>query len=164
MNKFKFVSPLTEELRIGLEEIKGCGIFPERVRNRAHSILLSDRKFTIKEISDIFQLNRDTVSLWIDNRERDGLAGLPDNPGKGRKSVLTGEEQGILKRLMQENPGSAKTVAEKLKKETGKSLSHRSAARRAKKSGMKWKRVRKPLKSKRNNDDFEKAKLDMEAF
>ena len=164
MNKLKFVSPLTEEQKTELEEIKGSGIFPERVRTRAHSILLSDRKFTIKEISNIFQYDRDTVSAWIDKWEQEGPVSLSDKPGKGRKPVLTAEEQKILKRLIQENPRSSKTVAEKLKKETGKSLSHWSVRLWAKKFGLKWKRARKSLKSKRNNDEFEKARQDISAF
>ena len=164
MNKLKFVSPLTGEQRAESEEIKGCGIFPERVANRARCILLSDRKFTIKEISDIFQVYRETVSAWINKREQEGPAGLADKPGKGRKPVLTKEEQGILKRLILENPRSSETVAEKQKKETGKSISCRSVKIWAKKFGMKWKRARKSLKLKRNNDDFEKAKRDIEAF
>jgi len=147
-----------------LEEIKGSGIFPERIRIRAHSILLSDRKYTIKQISDIFQFGRNTVSVWIDNWVRDGLAGLSDCPGRGRKPVLNEEERKILRRLIEENPRSSKTVAEKLKKETGKTISHWSVKLWAKKFGMKWKRAKKSLKSKRNNKEFENAARDIEAF
>lgn len=164
MNKLRFVCPLTDSQRTQLEEARKNKIFPDRVKMRFNSILLSDRKFTIKEISNIYQMDRDTVSIWIKNWEQDGIMGLFDKPKVNRKPTLTEEELEILKELIRENPRSSKIVAAKLTERTGKSLSHWSVRRWAKKFNLKWKRARKSLKSKRNEEDFEKAEQDIAAF
>jgi inorganic pyrophosphatase/exopolyphosphatase len=46
---------------------------------------------------------------------------------------------------------------------TGKNLSHWSIKRLAKKFGLSWKRIRKSLKSKRDINEFNKAKSELEA-
>ena len=156
MNKFKHVEPLTDKERGELEDIRKQSD-SQRVRDRAHGILLSDEGYTINEISDIFRVDRDTVSRWIKKWEKDGIEGLYDKLRSGRKPTLTEEEQEILRELINENPRNLKLVGEKLKEKTGKSLSAWSLRRWAKKLNLKWKRVRKSLKSKRDEEEFRKA-------
>jgi hypothetical protein len=69
-----------------------------------------------------------------------------------------------LKKLIQENSRSSKVVAQKLFKQTGKHLSHWSIKRLSKDFGLSWKRIRKSLKSKRDINQFRKAKSELEAF
>lgn len=64
-----------------------------RVRNRAHSLLLSAQGKTIEEIAQIFEVNRYTVSTWLDRWERQGWAGLEDAPRRGRGPKLEAEEK-----------------------------------------------------------------------
>jgi len=59
-----------------------------RVRDRAHAILLSHKDQKIDDIASIFEVNRDTVSDWFTRWESDGLSGLQDTPGRGRKPKL----------------------------------------------------------------------------
>jgi hypothetical protein len=61
----KYVSPLKKE------EIQTLQKLYQRhhsrlVRLRAHSILLSHQKFPINEIAKIYQVDRRSVSSWID--------------------------------------------------------------------------------------------------
>jgi hypothetical protein len=57
----KFVKPLTSEQREQLGAImKSCA--PQRKRMRAHAILLSERRYSIDQIADIYQVDRDRVS------------------------------------------------------------------------------------------------------
>jgi len=60
----RYVQPLTENQRQTLENIRKHDPSP-RARTRAHSVLLSSRRMTIKEIVKIYQVDRDTVSSWI---------------------------------------------------------------------------------------------------
>jgi hypothetical protein len=57
----RYVRTLTESQRHTLENILQQDPSP-RARARAHSILLSSRRVTIKEIGKIYQVDRDTVS------------------------------------------------------------------------------------------------------
>ncbi len=81
-----------------------------RIRTRSHCVLLSARGYTIEDIADIFQVNRDTVSSWIDRWEKSGINGLSDMPGSGRPLILTEKELEKVLELLKEYPQSIRTV------------------------------------------------------
>lgn len=157
----KFVSSLSEAQ---IEQLKDLHRNDQsaRVRMRAHSILLSDRGYTVDQIADIYEVHRDTVSRWIDAWEENGFAGLRDKPHSGRPPKLTEAEQELAIELLKEAPRSVKTVLAKLYGETGKKISEWTLKRLAKETGMVWKRVRKSLKSKRDDEEFERAQQEIE--
>jgi len=163
MNKFRYISPLTETQRDELEALRK-GQSKAKVNSRAHAILLSSEGFTIEELVEIFKVERDTISRWLNNWEQCSLEGLHDKVRSGRIPILNEDEQNVLKKLIKENPRSSKVVAQKLFNQTGKKLSHWSVKRLAKDFGLSWKRVRKSLKSKRDEKKFRKAKSELEAL
>ena len=57
----KFVKPLTSKQREQLREIMTSAA-PQRKRMRAHAVLLSERRYSIDQIADIYQVDRDRVS------------------------------------------------------------------------------------------------------
>lgn len=79
----KFVKPLTSEQREQLTEIMKSTA-PQRKRMRAHAVLLSERRYSIDQIADIYQADRDRVSQWLDWWEADEFDGLDDDPRGGR--------------------------------------------------------------------------------
>jgi transposase len=85
-----------------------------RYRTRAHSILLSSRGFKINDIANIYQVDRDSVSIWIDDWEKYGLIGLFDEVKSGRPTKLTKEEQQKAIEYIQEEPRSVKYTVAKL--------------------------------------------------
>jgi transposase len=88
----KFVKSLTEEQRGRLQEIMKSEA-SQRKRIRAHAILLSDRRYSIDQIADIYQIDRDRVSQWIDRWEKNKFDGLDDDPRRGRPAKLSQKEQ-----------------------------------------------------------------------
>src|SRR2546428_5236966 len=60
----KFVNPLTSAQRDQLGELMKSSA-PQRKRMRAHAILLSERRYSIDQIADIYQVDRDRVSPWL---------------------------------------------------------------------------------------------------
>jgi len=88
----KFVTPLTETEKKQLNELFNQHPSP-RVRKRAHCILLSDRRFSIDEIARIYQVDRDTISRWLDRWKNDGSEGLTDKPRSGRPPELFAKER-----------------------------------------------------------------------
>lgn len=87
----KYVS-LKEEDRILLELLKSRGS-SERVRDRCHALLLSDKGYDINALSDIFAVHRDTVSNWISKWNSMGKAGLLDKDKPGRPRRFSQEEE-----------------------------------------------------------------------
>ena len=59
-----------------------------RIRLRAHAIMLSIRKFSIDEISDFYEVDRDSVSSWFNRWNERGIEGLSDLPKEGRPQII----------------------------------------------------------------------------
>ena len=98
---------------------------------------------TINAITQIYQVDRDTVSTWIRKWEHDGPASLHDKPRSGRPPKLTPEEQQLAIAYIKEEPRSLKQVVERITHKTAKCLSISSLKRLAKRARLRWKRVRK---------------------
>ena len=159
----RYVQPLTPAQRELLEKtMKEDASF--RARTRAHSLLLSDQGTTIHDIAETYQVHRVTVSAWITNWEQQGAQGLYDQPRSGRPSKLTPEERALAKQYLKDEPRSLKGVLERLAQKTAKRISLSSLKRLAKKAGLRWKRVRKSLKSLRDPEAFDRCKRALEAL
>lgn len=128
-----------------------------RVRMRANIILMSSKGICVDDIAFIYDIHRDTVSSRIDSWEKDGITGLYDKPRSGAPPKLTVSEVETVKKLITETPNSPKTVLAKITETTGKVISISTLKRIAKSAGLRWKRARKSLKSKRDEKEFRKA-------
>src|SRR5215475_12310774 len=135
-----------------------------RARIRAHGILLSSQGMKIKEIAKIYQVDRDTVAPWIKQWEQHGVASLYDKPRSGRPRKLTLAEQDLARQYIKEEPRCLKQVVERLRQKTAKRLSISSLKRLAKKARLRWKRVRKSLKSLRDPEEFAQCQRELEAL
>ncbi len=160
MKSIRFISSLSEKDTAKLENIVKTDS-SLRTRIRAHSILLSAKRFDITEICNIFQVCRQTVSSWFERWDSFGYEGLSDSNRSGRPPKLTEKEQNIAIDLIKKYPQSIKKATDELFEKTGKNVSIWTLRRLAKKS-LKWKRIRKSLKSKRNEEKFQKAKKDIQ--
>src|SRR5215471_9885081 len=159
----RYVQPLTEEQHELLEKtMKDDASF--RARTRAHSLLLSSQGTTIKEIAKTYQVDRDTVSSWLKKWEHHGAQSLHDQPRSGRPPKLTPDEQVIAQHYIKEEPRSLQSVVERLSQKTAKRLSISSLKRLAKKARLRWKRVRKSLKSLRDPEEFTQCQRELEAL
>lgn len=159
----RYVQPLTDEQRTLLEKtMKEDTAF--RARSRAHSLLLSAAGTPIPTIAKTYQVHRVTVSAWITAWEQHGAQGLYDQPRSGRPSKLSPEEQVLAKQYLKDEPRSLKSVVERLAQKTAKRISMSSLKRLAKKAGLRWKRVRKSLKSLRDPKEFARCKRELEAL
>lgn len=118
----KFVSHLIPAVKETLEEARR--FHPSnRARQRAHAVLLSDKSYTLSQLSDIFEVKRATVSQWINDWELDGLTGLQDKPKSGRPLSLTQSEVGLFREYVDENPHQLKQAIVRLEDEIGKAFS-----------------------------------------
>lgn len=86
--KKTFISDLEPEEITQLEEGKKHGK-SEAFRTRCRAILLSNKKYTITEITDILSVSRGSISSWFSAWKQHGLKGLKTKPGQGRKPLLS---------------------------------------------------------------------------
>src|SRR5882672_2133709 len=135
-----------------------------RARSRAHSLLLSAAGTPIQAIAQAYQVHRVTVSAWLTKWEHHGAQSLHDQPRRGRPAKLTPDEQALAQQYIKEEPRSQKGVVERLAHKTEKRLSLSTLKRLAKKARLRWKRVRKSLKSLRDPIAFAKGKRELEAL
>src|SRR5712691_11267249 len=135
-----------------------------RARSRAHSLLLSAAGTPIQTIANAYQVHRVTVSAWIKQWEHHGVQSLHDQPRSGRPTKLTPDEQALAQQYIKEEPRSLQGVVERLAHQTEKRLSLSTRKRLAKKARLRWKRVRKSLKSLRDPKAFAKGQRELEAL
>ena len=136
----------------------------DRVRKRAHGILLSSKRYSIDEIADILDVHRDSVSAWFQAWESSGIKGLFDKPRSGAPSLLDESDIKKIGEFLNKYPQSPKTILAKFIESTGKIISLSTLRRVIKKKKFTWKRMRKSLKHKRNQEAFEKAKQEIQAL
>lgn len=71
-----------------------------RERQRAHALLLSQRNYTIPDLAELFEVNRDTISRWME-RWQDWLSQtqqpltLQDQARSGRTPTLTPDQKKV---------------------------------------------------------------------
>ena len=158
----KFVSKLSETHREELCQAMKTG--NEQTRRRAHAILLSARRYSVDQIADIYEVDRDTVSDWLDRWEDEGVEGLQDQEGRGRKPTLNEKEQRQAIKIVEKDPRSAKRSLSKIEEKTGKKISLDTLKRILKKGGKTWKRLRRSARDKRDEADFQAAKAELGRF
>lgn len=164
MRRHRYVKVTAEGVK-ELEEWKKRKEISKRSSSRMEAVLLSNRGYTIDELSEIFDVDRDTISNWISRWERYGIEGLLETPKQNRPPKLNEEEQGILLQILRgENVRSAKEVSLELKEKTGKELSVCTIRRWAKRFNLKWKRMKKGLAKKKDETEYARAKEDIAGF
>jgi len=157
---YKYVSNLSDEDIDFLENLMNDGD-SSRIRRRAHTILLSFRRFSVDMISKIYEIQRDTVSKCIDAWEKYGRDGLKDLPKSGRPPKLDASGIETAKKIIMESPQNPGGIIAKINEETGIKISLQTLKRIVKKLDMKWKRVRKSIKNKRDEKEFRKTEKEI---
>lgn len=128
----------------------------QQVRSRGNLLLLSYEKIPLKDLARIIGITRQTASIWIENWEEKGICGLFNKPGwaQGRPPIVTESKQSAVIDCVKKAPRSLKKALSDIQQHYGINLSKKSLKRVCKRIGMSWKRVRKSLKNKRNDEQF----------
>lgn len=158
----KFAKELTAEQREELDQLMKTA--PEHIRKRAHAVILSSRKFSLDQIAHIYEVDRDTVSLWLDYWDQAGTPGLFDESGRGRKPILNDKEQKQAINIVAKEPRSSRQGLSKIEAKTGKKISPDTLKRILKKGGKIWKRIRRIVGGPRDEKDFQEVKEQLETF
>jgi transposase len=87
----------------------------------------------LNHIQAILQADRDSISVWIDRFNADGIAGLDDLPRSGRPLIYTSEDIAFFKAELDKEPRQIKQAQAKLQQQTAKTASKDTLKRALKK-------------------------------
>ncbi len=132
------------------------------VRCRAHAILLSNQGYAVSEIQNVFQISKPTALAWLNRWLDHGRAGLEDEDRPGGPPILDENEQEILAEQLERFPRQPKRVLQAIHEKTGKTISERTVRRWARRLGLRWKRMRRSLRKRRDEQAFRLAQEEIE--
>ena len=112
MNHSRFVSALSEEGQRQLEGLWRSGR-SHRVRQRAHAVRLSARGYTLDQIADVLEVDRDAVSRTLDRWEAGGVAALEEGPRPGRRPKVDAALKAEVLAAATEQPASLRRALAK---------------------------------------------------
>lgn len=113
MNHQRFVAALSEKERLGLARLHRRGR-SHRVRQRAHTVLLSAKGYTLDEIADALEIDRDAASRTLGRWQRGGLKALEEAPRPGRMPKVDAALAGEVLAAAKESPaGLRRTLAKR---------------------------------------------------
>jgi transposase len=156
----KFVKSLTTEQREQLSAIMKSAA-PQRTRIRAHAVLLSERRYSLEQIADIYQVDRDRVSQWLEWWEAKQVAGLNDDPRSGRPPKLTEPERQQALTIALQEPRAIKTGLKRIADVMGKLISEPTLRTLLKAERYVWKRMRRSARTWRDETEFRAAEAEL---
>lgn len=158
-NTLRFVAPLDPQTVDHLKEIlRTSPVF--RTRQRAHAILLSAKAYRIDQLIEIFEVDRDTITRWLNRWDKDHFDGLDDAPRSGRPHSIPPQEEAAVLKQVEADPRRLKAVIARL--EARFTVSLETIKRLLKRHGYTWRRLRRSLKSKRDEAAFRKAQTELD--
>ncbi|SRR5229473_1026202 len=156
----KFVKPLTTAQREQLRALMKSSA-PQRTRMRAHAVLLSERRYALEQIADIYQVDRDRVSQWLEWWEAEQVAGLDDDPRSGRPPKLNESERQEALKIARQEPRTLKTGLKRIADAMGKLISGETLRTLLKAERYVWKRMRRSTRAWRDETEFRAAEAEL---
>jgi transposase len=94
-------------------------------RNRCFCLILSHQGKSVTELTKFFEISRITIYSWFDAWEQNGIVGLMNKPGQGRKPILSLQNPAHVKKVkdaIKKNPQSVKSAVAELESKIGSRL------------------------------------------
>lgn len=98
-------------------------------KSRCHCLILSSQGHDMASLKAIFQVTHGTITNWFDSWEQNGIIGLRNKLGQGRKFILKDSDLSLIKLKVQASPQQLKQVREELKQELNKEFSTKTLQR-----------------------------------
>jgi transposase len=98
-------------------------------RNRCHVILLKSGGRTSKEVGKITGMSHVSVNSWVHKYKEEGMEGLSDKSGQGRKPLLSKEDGVLLLEIVKSNRQRLQVAKAEWESQSGKSVSRSTLVR-----------------------------------
>lgn len=119
----RFVKLTEPELKTLQEGHKNGSQF--QFRNRCFCLILSNQGKSVSQLTEFFEVSRITIYAWFDAWDKNGIVGLMNKPGQGRKSILSLQNPSHIKSVkaaIRKNPQSVKAVVAELESKIGSQM------------------------------------------
>lgn len=104
-----------------------------QVRQRAHFLILISQNVTNENLIKIFKVSYKTMYNWLNRWEYEGMVGLYNKPGRGRKKTFNSAQSAQIRDWVKLQPKQLKQVVQKIKKEWSINISTETIKRIIKK-------------------------------
>jgi transposase len=133
-----------------------------QVRQRAHCILLSSQDYSIAQLMEIFSVSRKTLYNWFNHWEAQGVLGLYDRPGRGRKNTFSSEQVEQIRLWVQQSPRQLKQIVQKVQEAWGITVSTKTIKRVLKAVRMSWHRLRRVVGGQPDATEYKQKQAELE--
>jgi transposase len=117
-----------------------------QVRQRAHFLIMVSQCVKIEDLMKIFNISYKTVYNWLNRWEYDGILGLYNKPGRGRKRIFNSQQEEQIRDWTREEPRQLKKVVQKIKENWNIDISTDTIKRILKSLSMSWHRMRRSVR------------------
>jgi len=104
-----------------------------QVRQRAHFLILVSQNVKNENLMKIFKVSYKTMYNWLNRWEYEGMLGLYNKPGRGRKKTFNSAQSAQIRDWVKLQPKQLKQVVQKIKKEWSINISTETIKRIIKK-------------------------------
>ena len=116
-----------------------------QVRQRAHFLILASQKTKLEELMKVFSVSYKTIYNWLNRWESEGIVGLYNKPGRGRKRSFNPEQESRIREWVRQEPRQLKKVLQKIKEEWEIETSTETIKRILRKMSLSWHRMRRDV-------------------
>ena len=116
-----------------------------QVRQRAHFLILASQGIKLEKLMKVFPVSYKTIYNWLNRWESEGIVGLYNKPGRGRKRSFNPEQESRIRDWVRTEPRQLKKVLQKIKEEWGIETSSETIKRILRKMSVSWHRMRRDV-------------------
>jgi transposase len=125
-------------------------------------MLLSHQGYTIKELSNIFQVDRITIYHWFDHWESRRFAGLYDRKGKGRPPLFNQAQKEQIRDWIKRYPKNLNKIMAFIQQELNVSASKSTLKRVLKSMKLTWRRIRRKVEDQPDPETYQQKREALE--
>lgn len=133
-----------------------------QVRQRCHCLLLKNQGIKISQLKVIFQVSEKTLYNWLNAWESNGLIGLYNRPGRGRKAIFNSEQREQIKDWASSHPQQLKQVRQKIQAQWDITVSTKTIKRILSQVRMSWHRLRRGVFGEPQAEEYATKKTQLE--
>jgi transposase len=132
-----------------------------QVRQRAHFLILVSQRVKIQDLMEIFNISYKTVYNWLNRWESDGMIGLYDRSGRGRKRTFNPKQEEQIRDWTRQEPRQSKKVVQKIKENWNIDISTDTIKRILKSLSMSWHRMRRCVRGEPDPLEYKEKQADL---
>ena len=135
-----------------------------QVRQRAPCLMLASQGIKVEKLMTTLNASYKTIYNWLKRWETEGMIGLYNKPGRGRKRTFNQAQEETIRAWAKQEPRPLKQVQQKVKAAWNIETSTETIKRILKTFSMSWHRLRRAVGGEPEPRQYEEKKAQLEAL